>query len=61
MQCKKCGAENERPFLEAVYPTQLATVSDPAAPSEVYARWACFKCGRYHFRNGTLYSNPYKT
>jgi hypothetical protein len=29
------------------------------APSNAYARWACVKCGRYHFPDGTLYSNPY--
>jgi hypothetical protein len=62
MLCKECGGETIRPVFRAVIPPVAAyprTVS-PARPSNCYARWACGHCGRYHFRDGTLYKNPYK-
>ena len=62
--CKKCGHYNQRIWYEPVMPDVSAVgPSDAAVPDEMpiaYKRWACAKCGRYHFPDGTLYSNPFK-
>ena len=64
MICKKCGHDNERVWYEAVMPPSSAVgPSDAEVPDEmekVYKRWACARCGRYHFADGSLYSNPFK-
>lgn len=64
MICKKCGHENERVWYEPVIPKVSAVgPGDAAVPDKMavcYKRWACAKCGRYHFADGALYSNPFK-
>lgn len=66
MICKNCGYENTRVLYRAVFPPvsfTLATDAEAAAPPRapaVYKRWACGKCGRYHFADGTLYKNPFR-
>lgn len=64
MICQKCGHENERVLYEPVTPPVSAVRQDgDAAPDEepvFYKRWACAKCGRHHFADGTLYSNQYE-
>jgi len=65
MRCLHCGHDNgPTPYLQPVYretATSAFAVDAPADPQPFYARWACEKCGRYHFPDGTLYSNPFKT
>lgn len=57
MICKKCGADNPNPHYHAVHlPVALApfgrsVLTDMSIP----VRWACYECGRFHFRDGTLY------
>jgi len=64
MICKECGHDNERVWYEPVFPPmQAVRPSNAAVPEKMepcYKRWACAKCGRYHFADGTLYSNPFK-
>lgn len=62
MQCKKCGHDTRRPVFERVEkfdPPAPQDLLKPVEAAPAYARWACEKCGRYHFRDGSLYSNPY--
>lgn len=63
MKCQQCGHENERvimqPLIPPVQPTPEAVPVTPEK-SIAYARWACERCGRYHFRDGTLYENPFR-
>lgn len=63
MECKQCGHHTEQPIFKAVMaPTKIT----PSMPDDVafhavaYKRWACEKCGRYHFPDGSLYENPFK-
>lgn len=61
MRCKKCGHENARPLMEPVRPPITPGITEDATkPIDIYVRWACEKCLRYHFRDGTLYENPFK-
>lgn len=62
MECKQCGHYHERVWFEPVMlPMPLTFDWQNAAPVDAvcYKRWACEKCGRYHFPDGSLYSNPY--
>ena len=64
MICKVCGHDNGHVWYEPVIPPAPVIIGDGAAvPNKVelvYKRWACAKCGRYHFSDGSLYSNPFK-
>lgn len=64
MICKDCGCQNDFLTLEPVFPTRRLMPSPERGASAVkevcYARWACQNCGRYHFPDGSLYSNPFK-
>lgn len=60
MICKQCGAENRRPVFK---PVEFSVDDLPLRPPDVVpqtavylARWACQACGRYHFRDGSLYT-----
>lgn len=56
MKCKDCGASNDNPVFEAVQmPVSLDVIKTPVIDA-IPIRWACRKCGRYHFRDGSLYS-----
>lgn len=59
MECKSCGHHNARPRFEPVlFPLDFKTsVSAPKneTATALPVRWACEKCGRFHFRDGTLY------
>ena len=50
-------------MMEAVYPTLAqrgpSTGGEAATDPLVYSRWACEECRRYHFPDGTLYTNPF--
>lgn len=61
MQCQNCGADNRSPIFE---PVLRKTVSRPPddyrpGPEPFYKRWACKKCDRYHFADGSLYHYPF--
>ena len=63
MICKNCGHENTHVLYRAVFPPVPVTFVEAAPPSRapaVYKRWACGKCGRYHFADGSLYKNPFR-
>lgn len=58
MICKKCGADNPHPIFHPVLlPVQPCAVSEAAVPVKfaIPVRWACEECGRFHFRDGSLY------
>lgn len=63
MICKNCGAFNEAITLVPVYPKTLPVPDAGSIPEKekgaAYSRWACHSCGRYHFPDGSLYSNPF--
>lgn len=62
MRCKQCGHENKEPVQFQPVMRALAWVDITKAAYEdepAYKRWACRSCGRYHFPDGSLYSNPY--
>lgn len=63
MICKRCGYENQQVWFEPVMPSvAVAPIDGPDVPESnlvAHKRWACAKCGRYHFADGTLYSNPF--
>lgn len=61
MICKLCGHNTERLIFEAVMPPAPKDWNAPIVENFVaYRKWACEKCGRYHFPDGSLYSNPFK-
>lgn len=64
MRCLRCGHDNgQTPHLQPVMlKSAIGAPGDTVAePEPIYARWACEKCGRFHFPDGTLYSNPFTT
>lgn len=69
MRCKKCGHENDRPIMQPVSPSRAEDflageieIGRGPIPLDInlYIRWACDRCGRYHFRDGSLYKNPFR-
>lgn len=63
MRCLRCGHETEQPAMRPVQRTSVVLEpigEGPASPEPMYSRWACEKCGRFHFPDGSLYSNPFK-
>lgn len=68
MQCKQCGHENTRPIMQPVSPSSPSAFLEGEIEIgrtlplniDLYVRWACEKCNRYHFRDGTLYENPFR-
>lgn len=57
MQCKACGFDNIEVAFEAINFPLEPVPHDGIAPnnSALPIRWACRNCGRYHFRDGSLY------
>lgn len=57
MLCKNCGQDNPHPWYEPVYRPALASTLPPDAPADMdlFVRWACRRCGRYHCRDGSLW------
>lgn len=58
MKCAACGYENGNPVFEPIYfkvdiLSQFET--QPERLIEYPIRWRCESCGRYHFKDGTLY------
>lgn len=69
MRCRECGHENVRPIIQPVSPSpaidylegEIEIGRGPIPLNiDLYTRWACERCGRYHFRDGTLYKNPFR-
>jgi hypothetical protein len=63
MNCKGCGQYHERVQLEAVrrpldpnIPFGEGAVTQPL---NAYSRWACDRCSKYHFPDGSPYSDPF--
>lgn len=57
MRCTNCGAVDSRPWFFPVYP-KLPFPKSPEEATlpvdmEASIRWACPRCNRVHFRDGT--------
>ena len=63
MVCKECGHRNERVVFHPVQSPVRSPHEDDLSLIEetpIYKRWACEKCRRFHFPDGTLYTNPFR-
>ena len=63
MRCLRCGHDTEQPTMLPVQRKFIALGpgDGPMKQEPMYSRWACAKCGRFHFPDGSLYSNPFAT
>jgi hypothetical protein len=61
MRCLNCGHENDRVWYEPLRQPLRPYLREGATPAreKAYRRWACAKCRRYHFPDGSLYKNPF--
>lgn len=56
MKCKQCGFDNIDPIYNAIqFQVQVSVTDEPPKNGAIPVRWACAKCNRFHFRDGSLY------